>query len=120
MTSRLNEETELLNQKIREFEQLLIEMRLGVSAKLAMGDCFLGFGKFGKHWCLVIVHGEDSTPLVNASREARVAAVDYFEALVKALQESAVEATARVTAARDKAEGVLRNMRKVSNESHEV
>jgi len=120
MTSRLNEETERLNQKIREFEQLLVEMRLGASAKLVMGDCFLGFGKYGKNWCLAVIHEGGSTPLINASRETRVAAVDYFEELVKRLQESAVEATARVTAAREKAEEILRNMRKVSNESHEV
>lgn len=120
MLSRLNEETELLNQKIREFEQLLVEMRLGVSARLIMGDCFLGFGKYGKNWCLVVIHEGGSTPLVNSSREARVASVDYFEELVKMLQESAAEATAQVTAARNKAEEVLRNMRKESNESHEV
>ena len=57
------------------------------------------FRKEGKTWRFVLVNGNNTTPLINASREARLMAVDHLPELIAKLAESS---RSRVTRVHDK------------------
>lgn len=87
---RLGSATEELNLAIREVEQALEALDLGVTAavdvKYSKGVFTLRFGKSEKEWRL-IVEFRDGTwgPLLNASREVRVEAMNHLGGLHLAL-----------------------------------
>lgn len=95
--SMLEEETEGVNAVIARAESMLADLRMGVTASVKLWDedsdgefTYLGFGKVDKQWRLTIETGYDPSevevsPLANASREARLAAIELLPELVDAL-----------------------------------
>jgi hypothetical protein len=96
--------TEELNDSIAKAEQELLALKLGVTASVLLEqgedwESYLRFGKHGDKWRLVYESGpvmgepEDwrDEPLLNASKEVRLRAVDKFEELLIALVDKATE-----------------------------
>ncbi len=85
--------TDTLNKRIVEAEDALKDLGLGVSTSITLfadedgaGDdlCFM---KWDKTWRLMVVDNDNETwePLINASREARLRAVQLLPLLVEKL-----------------------------------
>lgn len=107
LRARLVTATDQLNASIRTAETVLAGLHLGVYAEVALPydrpgwTQALVFAKEHKEWRLLIETGPtdgevDVVPLVNASRELRVTAVDYLPALASALLATAEEEVSRV------------------------
>jgi hypothetical protein len=97
--------TDELTEEIALLEREVSELRLGVSESVLIGDdvssrCPLWFRKEGKTWRFVVVNGANAIPLINASRELRLIAVDFLPELITKLVESS---RSRVAHVRDKA-----------------
>lgn len=92
--------TDELTEEIALLEREVSELRLGVSESVLIGDegsrYPLWFRKEGKTWRFVLVNGNNTTLLVNASREARLMAVDHLPELIAKLAESSRSRVARV------------------------
>ena len=96
-TSRLHEATDRLNKVLLRCEEALSELKLGVSAAVTLDEDEQGwyralrFGKSGGQFKLLIETGVDGdpdvniTPLVSASRETRLEAVNALPELYKRL-----------------------------------
>lgn len=87
----LNELTAQLNDRIKQFETLLRDQRLGVVARVETqpGKRWLSFRKFESRWTLCAETAQDGNepdfkPLLEASRATRLYAVKYFRALFEA------------------------------------
>jgi hypothetical protein len=105
----LSAATDELNKAIEEAEQTIAALQLGVRASVNLYSDEGGtgwyqdlvFGKEAKSWRLLVETGDASerseiTPLVNASREIRLDAVERFPALVSRLFQVAEEEIHRV------------------------
>ena len=122
--------TDQLTETIAKIERALTEQRFGVTASVALksearvdedGNDFgaeltlLAFRKEGKNWKLMIesgVVGDEpdawhSMPLLSASRELRLLAVDHMHELVDGLADRAEEQVEEVERRRAKAEALL-------------
>jgi len=89
---------EALNESLRQVEQVLTELNLGVTASVTLDESedgwvqCLRFGKVGKGWRLLLESGPKGrfgewheSPLLSASKEVRVRAVVMLPALFDAL-----------------------------------
>lgn len=96
--------TDELTEEIALLEREVSELRLGVSESVLIGEVGsqypLWFRKEGKTWRFVVVNGANAIPLINASRELRLIAVDFLPELITKLVESS---RSRVAHVRDKA-----------------
>jgi hypothetical protein len=86
----LNEATERLNSALKQSEKLLAELKLGVRAEEDLGKhgaagFTLAFGKFNNEWKLIACVHDEEMPLLNASREVRVAAAKALPRLLESL-----------------------------------
>lgn len=89
----LNQESDRLNALIDDFEESLVDSKVGVSAWIsgefthADGRWQLGFMKLAGIWSVVVREGEDGkpTPLKTAPRAVRVGALELFGELVEEL-----------------------------------
>lgn len=88
--SSLDENTDRLNEALRDVEDALHTLHLGVSAEVVMVGGKLRFGKEGAEWVLsaVIQNGEHVTPLLKASRALRLASVEALPSLLVALRQA--------------------------------
>ncbi len=104
VAERLTAATEAINERLREVQAALVRLRLGVRGIVDLvlpGDepdwrRYLVFGKLNGDWLLFTesgtADGRDDwtiTPLLNASRELRLAAVDVLPLLVQDMIDSA-------------------------------
>jgi hypothetical protein len=121
---RLAAATDTLNGKISEFEKALATLKLGVVARVRYwcdddgGGQDLQFSKWGDGWRLVVVSWGGSDPederfelLQNASREARLEAVELFPDLVSALSKAAVLEIDRVSEATKSIDELINSMK---------
>lgn len=116
---KLSEATDRLNQAIVEAEKAIAALQLGVRASVVLHHTppnadqplgwyeYLTFGKEGRIWRLLIETGDDVNPeydvipLVNASRELRLQAIEKLHDLVEemiAKAESTVQEVEQKTA----------------------
>jgi hypothetical protein len=103
LAARLAAAADDLNDALRSAEEAFKALGLGVVAEVPFPvtrfpDTALGFGKYDKTWCFTVRHGSNSYPLVNASRELRLVAVDLIPALASKLVAVAEAETGRVEA----------------------
>lgn len=113
--AKLASATDKLNASLSAIESELAAMGLGVTASVVMQKISyddrpwsflkcLGFGKLNREWKLFYECGDDdgdewdSTPLLNASREIRLMAVDHLPALIDELVKTAEGEIAGVAA----------------------
>lgn len=101
-----------LNVALREAEQALTKLRLGVRAEIPFTDPgekgMLGFGKYDKRWLLLYIRHinateEEEIPLTDAPRDVRLRAVPMLKDLLTALVHVAQEQVERVEEATKKA-----------------
>jgi len=124
---RLGPATDQVTETIAKIERALEEARFGVSGSIGLrseawemddetrsSEVQLAFRKEGKRWMLMIDSQNpyddehwQSTPLVNASRELRVLAVQKLPDLVDALANAAEARLAEVTDAQRRADDLL-------------
>jgi hypothetical protein len=119
---RLEAATDDLNRCIEAAEAALVSLQLGVRASILMNEDkdepfwgrYLVFGKESKAWRLLIEEGDDHpeggwtiTPLVNASRELRLRAVELLPTLVQKLVSTAEGEIKRVEAAATAARNIV-------------
>jgi hypothetical protein len=119
---RLEAATDDLNRSIEAAEAALVSLQLGVRASTLMDGNkddslwgrYLAFGKESKAWRLLIEEGEldeeeswTVTPLVNASRELRLRAVELLPTLVQKLVSTAEAEIKRVEAAATAARNIV-------------
>lgn len=101
--------TDALTETLAHIERNLRELAWGVEVSVPLEgfpDSALRFGKSGSNWALEVTRpGTAPTPLVNASRGVRVAAVDAFPAFIQALAEGTEEEAQRVLLAASRAAG---------------
>lgn len=109
--TKLATATDELTEQIALLERDLCALRLGVSESILIGTegsrVPLWFRKEGKTWRFVLVNGNNTIPLVNASRETRLLAVDHFPELITKLMESSRSRVAGV----EKKAAVVRELR---------
>lgn len=88
--STLDANTDRLNEALRDVEDAIASLKLGVSAEVAMKGGHLKFSKVEAEWVLSVVlnNGEHTTPLLKASRALRLASVEAFPALLVALRQA--------------------------------
>lgn len=104
ISERFSKATQAVNDRLREVQTALVGLRLGVRGVVELplpGDepewrRYLVFAKINGEWMLFIESGADDsgpdwtiTPLLNASREVRLAAVDLLPFLVEDMVNSA-------------------------------
>jgi hypothetical protein len=109
ISERFSKVTQAVNDRLREVQTALVGLRLGVRGVVELplpGDepewrRYLVFAKINGEWILFIESGADDsradwtiTPLLNASREVRLAAVDVLPFLVEDMVDSAESALA--------------------------
>lgn len=100
--------TDGLTEEIALLEREVSELRLGVSESIPLGNkgppLHLWFRKEGKVWRFMVV-GEtvNAIPLINASRELRLIAVDHLPELIAKLVDSS---RSRVAVVQDKTDAV--------------
>lgn len=92
--ARMNEAIDGVNERLGEIEDRLVASHVGVTAwiKTPNGNA-LGFGRIGNSWKLlyrcaddeVAEHAVNSTPLLHASRAARIEAIVCMPVLLDAL-----------------------------------
>lgn len=130
--ARLSQLTDDLNEAFRKTETALQKLGLGVYARVQLysedirddrgtivGDSstFLAFGKLDGKWRLLLEvdHSErDETyqqPLVNASREDRLAASRHLEALLEAMAEAIDREIAEVEGARERVDAFVASVK---------
>lgn len=112
--------TDAVNVALEQVEQALAALHLGVTAAVDLYDGrdpvdgwmrFLRYGKDGSAWRLLLESGPDGgdaedwsqSPLLNASKEVRLQAVERLPALVDALVDVAEDQVGRFRAAAAKA-----------------
>ena len=89
--------TDELNEVLRDAEDRLAALNLGVAAEIALSDCVhLRFGKHGAGWALLCIRGDQTDPIVSASRRVRVEAAQALPRLRAALLETATTQEAAV------------------------
>ena len=91
MASPLDQSTDLLNEALRDVEDALDALHLGVSAQVTMaGGNNLCFSRVGAEWVLSVVldSGSHVTPLLKASRALRLASVEALPSLLVALRQA--------------------------------
>lgn len=115
--------TDAVNDALECVEQALATLNLGVTASVNLDpnpsarddwQQYLRFGKDGSAWRLMLESGPDSgdaedwsqSPLLSASKEVRVGAVERLPALVDKLVEVAEEQVGRFRAAASKAQAL--------------
>lgn len=125
----LGAETDALTETLAQIERALDEMRLGVSAFVTLRTeedevdhptihsvtttTALSFVKEGKRWMLAIATTHDLddewrfAPLVNASRELRLLAVEKLPELIEALMTEAERRFEEVRQGHEKARAIL-------------
>jgi hypothetical protein len=105
LKAELSAATDALNASLRKAEQALTELNLGVTASVALWPKqsdwlqFLRFGKDASGWRLILESGPDGgdpedwseSPLLNASKEVRLQAVERLPALLEELVKTAEE-----------------------------
>ncbi len=115
LSVRLNQESDALTDLVARFETVLCDLKLGVEVSLqkpissevwvdeknhveGVTKTHLGFCKGDQGWGLYVWKSEhdEATPdterhLRDASRDDRIAAVEHFPALLKAMKEQAEE-----------------------------
>lgn len=105
MTASLDLATERLNDALREAEDALAELGLGVAASVPLeGDRFLHFKKHGNDWVLVVVkRSDEACPalLLSTSRRTRLEAAGRLPALHEALYEAYDDELRRIDKAVD-------------------
>jgi hypothetical protein len=103
VSDRLVAATEAINERLREVQTALVRLRLGVRGVVDLvlpGDepewrRYLVFGKINGDWLLFVESGPHAnddftiTPLLNASREIRLASVDVLPLLVQDMVDAA-------------------------------
>jgi len=131
---RLVPATDKLTETIAQIERSLSEQRLGSRASVLLSSqdildddenyrgteiTNLAFRKVGKVWRLMIDSGPDdapehwsSIPLINASRELRVLAVDRLPELVEELVADAEKRIAEVEAKQATADALLATLKR--------
>lgn len=127
LSTALNKSTEALNASLKRAQEGFAELSLGVRASVPFslpGDDdswhrFLGFGKLNNDWQLFIEQGGAhdpveafvTQPLLNCSRETRLAAVDYlqplFDELINVAENEASAITTKAAEAVEFVENVL-------------
>jgi hypothetical protein len=104
--------TEALNTTLRQIEEELIRLNLGVSAFVPVaGVALLVFGKRDQAWRLLVKEGNACTPLASANRALRIEAVQQLPALLAKLFETFRAETVGVTAAARQAQDFLQHLR---------
>lgn len=109
---RMSEATDGINEVLGQIEDRIVASHVGVAAwiKMPSGNA-LGFGRAGNHWKLLYrcsadeadaEHAVDSTPLLHASRAARIEAIVCMPVLLDALIENAQHILASIEAASGK------------------
>lgn len=91
--NELANNTDRLNDALRDVEDALDSLRLGVLAEVTVTTqpvVMLRFSKVGADWVLSIVQdgGMNMGPLLKASRSHRIAAVDVLPRLLIALRQA--------------------------------
>lgn len=82
----LDSETDKLNELLAKAETAIGEMRMGVCARVPFSGRELSWEKHGSQWMLMVYFDAvQKTPLLKASRELRVSAVEHLDELVVAL-----------------------------------
>jgi hypothetical protein len=82
----VGEKADRLNEALRDAEDALDSMQLGVSASVPLGASFLRFAKSGAVWQLLVVDESNGlTPLLKTSLATRVAAAERLGDLMNAL-----------------------------------
>jgi hypothetical protein len=132
---RLAPATDKLTETIAQIERALTEQRFGSSASIELSSdteydddtgypiymefAALAFRKEGKTWRLMIdsgIAGEPDTwtssPLINASRELRMLAVDRLPGLVAALVDDAEKRITEVEAKQATADALLATLKR--------
>jgi len=122
--AKLGAVTDKLNRSLEEIETELANLNLGVTAKVRMEvvqfehyDVIrnIRFGKFNQEWRLLYESGPEddeenwsSGPLLNASREIRLLAIDHLPALIEELVRTAETEISTVTAKVNEVESLAR------------
>lgn len=106
VAKELNAETDRLNEVIRDFEDTLNSMGVGVEAWLQEPiaitrtghSLLLGYSKVEADWCITIRGrgNESGTPLLRAKRHVRIAAIARLDALAAAVLVEAKQQLAQV------------------------
>lgn len=105
LATKMSEATDELNAWLARTESALAELKLGVTARVCMTPAdsqspfsrYLAFGKDKQEWKLLLEVGMDGdddwevSRLLNASRGARLEAVDFLAPLVERLVETAIQ-----------------------------
>lgn len=100
---RLNAATDILNQKIEEFEAELRQLSVGVpvSVKIPDSTVFLKYGKWQKNWRVLVSYQDDSeeevtVPLREATRTVRLYGYRHRMLLLPAIEKAAESLTRRM------------------------
>lgn len=86
--TELNQETDTLNEEIRDFEDSLANIGAGCEAWLprACNGYDLGYAKLGGKWCVAIRRqGDEPSSLLRAPREIRIAACEHLAELASTI-----------------------------------
>jgi hypothetical protein len=111
VANKLAELTDQLNEKIRDIERGLEALGLGVTAMVPIpgpwGARSLEFAKHENKWRLTVVSDESATPLLNASRGVRCAAMAALSSLLEMMRKRVAQDADQVQAALSRADNFL-------------
>ena len=103
-----------LNEALRDAEDALAELGLGVAASVSLGEHELHYFKRGARWGLFVrlSHG-DEVPILSAAKAIRVAAADRLDDLEGALRKASDDQEFRIIDAIKKARDFAERLRMV-------
>lgn len=113
--SDVTEPIDILNDLLAEAEEVLSGLRLGVSARVALGEHSLVCAKRGPAWGLIVEFASgDEKPILTASKAHRIEAAFKLGELYEALRRAAEAADERTMGAIDAAEAFVARVREAS------
>lgn len=110
----LSASTDQLSDALRDVEDAILGLRLGVAATVPFGAHRLAWEKYNGEWALAVISGETRTPILKASRLLRVLAVDALPALHAALLDEYARQDGEVSRATHRARAFSEMLRRTA------
>jgi hypothetical protein len=82
----LNESRDALTEKIKQHEEAISKLNLGVEAIVPASKGFFGYGRIDKKWCFFYQEGDGrKIPVIHSATKVRIEFLHHLQELIDAL-----------------------------------